>query len=175
MVVGGFTDGPNAYHALTEKYDGTSWTETGDLSTTRQDPPTVGTTSAALAIGGSDDGDDGIVDVEEFNGTSWSEATGNINASRIKAAASGITTAALLFAGYNGAATATLASTETYDGTSWTEVADLATGRNYILAGQASPNTASIAFGGQIPSSSSLSTGTEEWDVSAAVETVAFD
>ena len=48
--------------------------------------------------------------------------------------------------------------TETWDGTSWTEVADLATARA-SLAG-AGTNTLGLAFGGSAPAVNGL---TEEW------------
>ena len=55
------------------------------------------------------------------------------------------------------------AVTESWDGTNWTEVADLATTRGYLAAGVQSPNTLSIAFGGTTPS---VTGATEEWSFS---------
>ena len=99
-----------------------------------------------------------------------------MNDGRINAGGAGSTTAGLVFGGYGGGgSTVATANTETYDGTTWTEVANLATARDFILSGQASPNTTALAFGGQVPPSATVSNSTEEWNVAASVETVAFD
>src|SRR6056300_662056 len=58
---------------------------------------------------------------------SW--ATGNsMNDSRTSLGGTGVQTSALGFGGYG----ATKTVTESYDGTSWTEVNDLNTGRTYV-------------------------------------------
>ena len=47
--------------AVNEIYDGTSWTEIGDLNTARHSMSTSGTTTSALAIGGENGGYPGTV------------------------------------------------------------------------------------------------------------------
>jgi hypothetical protein len=51
-------------------------------------------------------------------------------------------------------------ATESWNGTSWTEVNDLNSGR-YQLAGAGTDNTSALAFGGASPSFAA----TEEWNV----------
>ena len=60
------------YKALTESYNGTSWTEVNDMNTARTGGIGTGNNQdAALAIGGySGSYDD---EVEQWNGTSWTE------------------------------------------------------------------------------------------------------
>jgi hypothetical protein len=50
--------------------------------------------------------------------------------------------------------------TEAWDGTSWTEVADLATARS-TNGGAGTQNTTALSFGGESP----ITTSTEEWNV----------
>ena len=61
-----------------------------------------------------------------------------------------------------GGAPGYLATTEKWDGTSWTEVADLATARSEIRGGGTS--ALGIAMSGSIPGSPSYSAATEEWN-----------
>ena len=74
---------------------------------------------------------------------SWSSG-GNVNTARVNAGAAGIKSAALLFGGNTPPGTAL---TESYNGTSWTEVNDLGTAR-YGIGGSGATNTAALAFGG---------------------------
>ena len=159
MIAGG-TPGPvNAQ--LVEIYDGTSWTEANDLLTGRWGIPVVGITTAALAIGGNDGAPRGTVIVEEYNGTSWSEEN-NMNQAKYWSGGAGTTTAALLFAGDDEAGGVPVTKTaESWNGTSWTSIADLATARTAVCSGQASSNTAALCFGGEVPPISQL---TEEYN-----------
>jgi hypothetical protein len=65
-------------------------------------------------------------------------------------------TSALCFGGFD---TADLALTESWNGTSWTEVADLNTARS-TLAG-AGIQTSALAFGGNLPG---VTAATESWN-----------
>ena len=90
---------------------------------------------------------------------SW--RTGNaMNTARRQAAGAGIQTSALVFGGLT---TAKQDITESYDGTSWTEVADLNTERN-LLAGCGASNTAALAFGGLSPADPATVGIAESWN-----------
>jgi len=82
---------------------------------------------------------------------------GTLNQFRDQAAGSGTQTSTLIFGGGPPA----LANTESYDGTSWTEVNDLNTARRG-LAGAGADNTSSLAFSGINPPSTT--TATELWN-----------
>ena len=96
--------------------------------------------------------------------SSW--RTGNdLNTGRqeINKGSSGTQTSALAFGGTTPPRTAI---TESYNGTSWTEVADLGTARNALQSAGAS-NTAVLAFGGDTPPETAQ---TEVWDGSSWTE-----
>ena len=81
-------------------------------------------------------------------GSSWSSG-GNLNTARAALMGAGTQTAGLAFGGANPDA---VNNTEQYDGTSWTEVADLATARGG--GGEAqniSSSTSALYFGGGTP------------------------
>ena len=84
-----------------------------------------------------------------------------MNAIRGRGGTAGISTLALVFGGTNGPSA--LATTEAWDGTSWTEVSDLATAR---YGGAGNPGTSSstsstLYAGGSAPGP--MTAITEEW------------
>ena len=90
---------------------------------------------------------------------SW--ATGNnLNTGREALAGAGTQTAALAFGGEIPPQTGV---TESYDGTSWTEVNDLNTGRIQSTLGLGKTYTAALAVGGRNPPTSYLA-NTENWN-----------
>ena len=128
---------------ITETYDGTSWTEVGDLNQVRVSPEGDGPITAALMIGGYTDPPTVFRDETElYNGTSWTELN-DLNTGRDSGSAMGTSTA-MEFVG--GAAGGNQDISETFDGTSWTEGSDLNTGRH--SAGPAGTATAGAIFGG---------------------------
>ena len=146
MVFGGFDTSTALGHTV--QYDGTSWTEVGDLNTGRGKlgSATAGTQTAALGFGGStaEPSNPAIVDnSEEFNGSSWAEGD-NLNTARYVLAGAGTQTAGLGFGGYT--TSANRKESEEYNGTSWTEGDNLNTARGY-LAG-CGTQTAGLAIQG---------------------------
>jgi hypothetical protein len=132
---------------ITESYDGTSWTEVGDLNTARGILGGSGTQALALAFAGNPGGGATTDASEEFNGTSWAEGN-NVNTARYGLNGSGIQTAALGFAGFSSALSpARVTLTESYNGTSWTEVNDLNTARTSV-GGFGTTQNSSICAGG---------------------------
>ena len=95
----------------------------------------------------------------EAYGGSWSSGN-NMNTGRTYLAGAGIQTAALGIAGYTGGGgPGYKAIVESYDGTSWTEIADLNTAR--IMPGGYGTSTAAHVMGGRVPSASDAS---ETWN-----------
>jgi hypothetical protein len=179
---------PGGNGVLTEEWNGTSWTELNDLSTGRDYFGGSGTTTSALAFGGNPGYK---TDTEEwtttpapsfqkenlgqvfYNSTSdafkvtrivtgtgaWASG-GTLNTGRQYMGAAGISdTSALIFSGTSPAT----GVTESYDGSTWTEVNDMSTGRGY-LGGGAGTQTAAIAVGGSSPTNPATSGTTEIWD-----------
>ena len=124
IVTGGTTPSPSDQKALTETYNGSSFTEVGDLNTGRTDLACSGTTTAALAATGSAATGYGTF-VESWNGSSWTETTEN-NTARAEVAGLGIQTA-MVIAGGNEPSKSN--KTEYWNGSSWTEVNNLNTTR----------------------------------------------
>ena len=96
----------------------------------------------------------------------WASGTNTSRSGTTDAQLSGTQTAALYAGGYAPAPTLNRAETEKYDGTTWTEVADLNTARYASWMG--GTQTASVYAGGQITAPSALS---ETWDGTSWSET----
>jgi hypothetical protein len=152
ITFGGGDPGPQV--AITESYNGSSFTEVADLNTARNWIGCAGTQTAAIGAGGYAGTD--VANVELWNGSSWSETT-EINTTRNFISPSGgmgSQTAAIVVSGSPN-------YVESWDGTSWTEVADLATARGYVHAVGYNSTSAGMVFGGTPNSNAAL---TEEWD-----------
>jgi hypothetical protein len=152
---------PSTAPTLTDIFDGSTWSEGGALNQGRQYGSTTGATStAALTMGGY-----GVPPsnptrrayVEEYNGSSWAVQT-EINTARIEGGACGTSTACILAGGSIPPGTNI---TESWNGTAWTEVADMGNNKN-AMGRTASTGDLAAMFGGH------GSTGTtEEWTVPA--------
>ena len=158
LCFGGY---PNPSGALTELWDGTSWTEVNDLNTSRYQLMGVGTSTNALGVGGNP----ARAINEKWNGTSWTEVN-DINTGR-QAGISGGTIGIALIAGGSPNKT----ETESWNGTSWTEQNDISTGRGQIIGGGVSPAVAAIMAGGE-PPAPGIGASTEEWTVDATLSDV---
>ena len=78
------------------------------------------------------------------------------------AAGSGSSTSALASGGRSDPLSVTYANTEFYDGTTWTELADLSVAKSQFQNNLATPSSASLVAGGYNAAFSVLAT-TEEW------------
>jgi hypothetical protein len=158
--------GPEAY---TEKWDGSSWTEVGDMNNSREGGAVCGTSTSAIAGGGAT-----VTHSESWNGSAWTEVS-ELNTARQTLGGSGSSnTDGLIFGGNvpgaQGGAT-TAPNTESWNGTSWTEVADLASAQYGGGAGKSgSSSTSTFVSGGSSPSAPTGNT--EEWSFSHAIKTV---
>jgi len=147
IAMGGYSSPVVTYYTETEKYDGTTWTETGDLNTARSKATcNVGTQTATLIAAGVAGGSTSLV-CETFNGSTWTTVN-SLNVARHSLAGGGTTTAAIAFGGNQAPGPYETALSETYNGTTWTETADLNQGRSAIAGGGLS--TAGIGFAGYI-------------------------
>jgi len=111
-----------------------------------------------------------LLECESWNGTNWTEVN-DVNSARWGGAAGGTdNTNSLFFGGATpapqpaGQAASTL--TEEWNGASWSEVADLNTGR-WALGGAGASNTNCIAFSGY--DGTTPTSATEEWNVPSNV------
>jgi hypothetical protein len=126
--------------AVTETWDGSSWTEVADLNSARAYGVCMGIQTSALFFGGQP----AITSNESWNGSSWTEVA-NLNTGRMQLAGTGHSnTAALAFGGRQ--PPTQYANTEIWNGSAWTEVNDLNTARIVLEGG--GDTTATLAFGG---------------------------
>jgi hypothetical protein len=151
--------------AKTEEWNGSGWTEVGDLNTARQKigNSTRGTTTASIAFAGSAaDPPGGALSAanESWNGSAWTEV-GDINTARKGVGGAGTSTAGLAIAGNTGVT----AIVESWDGSSWTEVGDLNTAREQ--GGSAGTQDSAIYWSGYPDSPGIL---TEQWNGSSWTE-----
>jgi len=152
LIAGGLGPPPAGTISLdvTETYNGTAWTEVGDLASGRHGQAVTGTQTSAITAAAS--APDQTIS-ESWDGTSWT-ANAPINTGRQNLSAAGANnTAAIIFGG-----NASYKQTELWNGSTWTEVGDLQLGRHAV--GGTGSSTAALCVGGN-PGSQSV---TEEWD-----------
>ena len=89
---------PNFNTDLVESWNGTSWSEVGDLNTAREHVANVGTSTDALAFGGN--GPPFIANTELWNGSTWAEQS-DLSTARSTMACAGDTSNALAITGGN--------------------------------------------------------------------------
>ena len=160
MAIGG-APGTNVT-ATCEEWNGTAWSEEGDLNTARDRIGACGTQTAGLAANGStqNPSENTSDSTEHYNGTSWSEG-GALNTARRNAGAAGIQTSAVAFGGSTGSLTG---AAETYDGSSWTNQGSLLSTRAGPFCDAGATNTAALCGLGEPPASPYTTGGTEGFD-----------
>ena len=161
LIAGGISPGGGGSTA-TETYNGSAWTTSpATLNTGRQYLKGDGSSTAAIVFGGVGPPVPAYANTETFNGSTWTEQTNDLNTARQKMGNStlGSTTASLCFGGSGADPSPTKDDeTEKWNGTSWTEVADLNTARQGI--GGAGTSTAALSIGGNPPESNQV----ESWN-----------
>ena len=98
MILGGYYS--SASRAIVETWDGSSWTEIGDLNTAGYGRGGSGTSTLALAFAGSPT----TANTEEFDGGAWTEVA-NLSDNRhsVGGTPAGTQSAALCYGGQSGA------------------------------------------------------------------------
>ena len=173
LVSGGQAPAPQGGKTdITETYNGSAWTEVGDLLAVHTGAMGAGTQTAAFCAGGFQPGD--IANMEIWDGTSWTEVN-NINTARRFGGGAGTTTSGLVFSGgaTTGPTTPHNDLTESWDGTCWTEVADLANAHQTNVGGLGTLGTAALCIGGY-KSPAAATAFVEEWNGTAWSELTAI-
>jgi len=135
LAMGGY-DG-NAMEEVDE-YNGSSWTAGGAMPAAVYSVNGIGTQTAGLAVSGSPGRGAKAI---EYDGSSWTEG-GDTPANWAYSHAAGIQTAAI---------SASNAVCATYNGTAWTEVADLNSPRSEGDGSNAGTTAATSVYGGGDP------------------------
>ena len=160
---------PNTSKA--EQYDGSSWTEVGDLvSGARYGMRGFGSVTAGIIAGGYPPTSGGTV-TESWNGTGWTEV-GDLNSGRYSfgSALNSPQSAGLVMGGISGGHGNETVNVETWDNSSWTETTNMNTAR--AAATGTGTATAAIACGGSPGSGvDTLTAICETWDGSSWTET----
>jgi hypothetical protein len=162
--------GGPAASTQSEEYDGSVWTSGGNLNTTRVDASVDGSQTAGIIVGG-EAGPVGTTNaVESYNGSSWTSVTSCLIALQNQGKSGGLSAqTALMTAGGDGPTVSpATAATQEYDGTSWTNTANLGTARRQLAGG--GTKTVGLVFGGTVASAVAL-TNTEEYTGASATAT----
>ena len=157
VSAGGFDSDGNSgphetqYLAITEEYNGSSWTA-GELMAAADGRSALrgcGTLTAGLAIGGARPGvtPSYLAFVEEYDGTDWTAVTA-LPGARGYGMTAGTQTAALYAGGYTSPPATRHDESYEYDGTNWTAGGDLLTGKSASLSFQAGTQTDAMHTGG---------------------------
>ena len=163
LNMGGWTG--SARLANTEKWDGTNWTEVGDMNEAAVFVGSSGSSTSALAWGGSEPSV--VATAESWDGSSWTEVA-DMNQARYggQFCSGQSNLSAIVGGGYHPSATY-LAVTEIFNGSSWTEVGDLNDSRSGQGGTVAGGTTSGLTFGGSSPPTTA---NTEAWNGSAWTE-----
>ena len=134
--------------ALSEEFNGTSWSEGPDLGQARRVMGRgTGTSTAALAHGGHYSSPSTRYKVaEEWNGSTWANGGTSTNA-HDGTMQIGTQTAAASCGGYDGT---NINKTESYNGTSFSTAEDMT--YSAYVGGGSGPQTAAVVYGGGFPS-----------------------
>ena len=172
-VAGGGYRGDPGYTAETFEYNGTSWSEGGDLTASpgqaREGHGVL--TAGGVVAGYKTSGNAVINNYETYDGTSFTEQA-DLNTARQDVAATGSTTAALGGGGTTGVGPGStqegLTNVESYNGSSWTEITEVNTGRVRAVSFPGAPAPTMIFVGGS--SDSTLYANVETYNGSAWTE-----
>ena len=149
--------------ANTELYNGTSWTESGDLGTARNAAAVGGTYTSALHAGGQEPTKS--TKTESWNGSSWTEVNDLNGARGYFTGSIESNSAGIAYGGITPSSSPGTGATESWNGSSWTEVNDLNNARRSNSGAGTSTNA--VAMGGYDGTSVGF---TELWNGSSWTE-----
>ena len=153
ICVGGITS-PGGVTDVVEQYNGSAWSEVGDINTARGTFAGGGGTSSSSVVAG---GSPNLAICESWNDSTWTEVA-NLTTGRQAAASCGTSNTAALIASGN----PNLAIAELWNGASWSEVADLSTARQ-AGASAGTSTTSALFSSGTTDGGSTQPTQSEEW------------
>jgi hypothetical protein len=160
--------------AVTEVWNGSTWTEVNDLNTGRESIGGCGTSTAAQANGGGATYPSSAVYnvTEQYNGTSWTEVN-NLNTARdaFGYGSPGTQSASMAMGGKGASPVPKCTLVETFNGTSWSTSTVLPAEKSEMGSSGANASSA-ICFGGTGPGGSNHAE-TQVWtDPVYAIKTV---
>ena len=154
VTFGGYRTG--TYYTNVDKYNGTTWTAGTAIPTGTAGATTSGTETAGLGYGGYTATPARVGTTYTYDGSTWTTVSPMAEGrSGLGGSNAGTQTASIAFAGYNG--TATVTSTESYNGSVWSSSANMATANSSFKQG--SGTAAAALAGGGTPSAVEEFTG----------------
>jgi len=152
-----------------ETWNGSSWTEVGNMNVGRYSLVGGGTTTSAVMAGGyGGTPTTNPTQSETWDGTSWTESS-ELNTGRAFLTGGGNSSdQVILFGG--GPFSPTTEKTEFWNGSSWTELNDMASVSETSFGTTQGAGVGTYRASGRI--SGTIQANTEEWTVDAAVSTV---
>jgi hypothetical protein len=165
-----------SWSTTTELYDGTTWTSANPMAVARAGAVVDGTQTAAISAAGEAPPAapgviGGVTDLTElYDGTSWTAGSNTLLylASQGKSGGPAAQTALMIAGGDGPAVSPATGATQEYDGTAFTNTANLSTSRRQLTGG--GTKTQGLVFGGSVASTVAL-TNTEEYTGSTLTET----
>ena len=149
LVFGGVYEPPTTNVALTEEWNGSSWSEQTDMPVVARQLSGFGLQTAAVSVGGWNT--NYVSESYEYNGSSWT-AGGNLNLTRERAASFGLETAGVTVGGNVPPSHSHTDTVEHYDGSSWTTATAYPTGIKFASA--CGTQTDGLVFSGNTPPNS---------------------
>jgi len=161
ISVGGFTPSVPTTKRCTQEYNGSTWAVGGTTPGDVGSGAAAGVLSAALVFGGNPGGNSTI----EYDGSTWATGGNLIQGRGYLFGGAGTQNAAKAFGGLLGPNR--LASTENYDGSSWSATTCMSTARAALGATQKGTQNSVLAFGGYTQPSCAASDCVEAWNGTA--------
>ena len=135
IMMGGYYLPPTVNRSVTEAYDGTSWTELADIPISVVYGNGLGVKTASMVAGADISAAPKNSNAYIFDGSSWTAPGASLNTIKFMSATGGTTTAGIIAGGNNPPGTPKEGTTETWNGSAFTEVADLNTAKSDIGGG----------------------------------------
>ena len=149
-----------------------AWSSGGNLNEPKRGVIGIGSQTAALCCGGNNAGPI-TTNVEEYDGTSWTEIT-NMGTPRYVGFNAGTATAGLTGGGVDGYQPPALSNVEEYNGSTWSEVTNLGAAGYKFLMG-VGIQTAALAVAGRLGPGSGVTDVVDEYNGSTWTEAPAVN
>ena len=131
ILAAGYSFSTSSNLDASEEYNGVGWTEGNEVNTAGRQNSCFGIQTAAVLAGRYTS--TAVGNVEEYNGTSWSEVEDLPNEGKFGLASAGTLTAGLAWGGYILSPDVKVAETLEYDGTDWTDTGNTNATKQYAM------------------------------------------
>jgi len=156
-----YTNVSEEYNFGTNTVTAAAFSSMGAMGTSRYGHSAAGDKTAAVVVSGRPTGPSPTTNVEEYNGSTWSEVT-NVPSGKFYAGGGmGTQTASIFAGGFGSPPQGVQVTVESYDGTNWTDAPSLNTGK--FSACPAGTQTAGLLAGGSPSNNTSEEFNGSSW------------